>query len=170
MADSSAELKGQLSLSRLHRFCESLLSNEGEVELDLSFGRNDKGFKTIQGHAYTTVKLQCQRCLEPVSESIDVKIDLVVVRNEDQIKDVGDFEKEPLIVEDDNVDIAALVEDDLMLALPMVAYHELVECVANGYKVVEETVDASNEGKDSGDQRSNPFAVLAELKKGTPKN
>lgn len=158
MADSCSQIEGQISLSRFERLKESLLSDEGEVDITLSFGRNEKGLKTIHGTASVSVQMQCQRCLETSTQEIHTDIHLAVVKDESQLGE-SEADLEPFLTSEEKVDVVALVEDDLLLAIPLVAYHSIEECVANGYQG-SESETAEEEG-----EKSNPFAVLAELKK-----
>ena len=70
---------------------------------------------------------------------------------------------EPVIVDDDNcVDLLDVIEDDLLLALPLVAYHAVTECSGlSSYET--ESLDESEDGVDQ--ERINPFIILEQLKK-----
>ena len=95
------------------------------------------------------VPLACQRCLEPVPCDLDVDTLLELVPegadlSQDELEDdTRDFL--PVVRE---LDVAELVEDEILLALPVAPRHE--KCGLPG-------------AADAG-ERINPFAALAGLK------
>ena len=66
-----------------------------------------------------------------------------------------------ILVVDKPLLLSALVEDELLLALPMVPTHELSECPAKAY--VKKELDGGRHEADG--EKKNPFAVLDKLKK-----
>ncbi|MEE8380184.1 MAG: YceD family protein, partial [Gammaproteobacteria bacterium] len=75
---------------------------------------------------------------------------------------------DPLVVSGDEISIASILEDELILALPIVAMHEIENCSqgkASGSENLEQ--EAGQENMPSS-KRENPFAVLAQLKKNQP--
>ncbi len=69
------------------------------------------------------VELVCQRCLDNVAYALKSKTTLTVVRDDEEAKRLLK-ELEPLLVDDDELDLYQLVEEELSLALPSVALHE----------------------------------------------
>lgn len=112
----------------------------------------------IGGHVQGQLVLECQRCLEDVSEQIDIDFRLVLVKHEDQAK--GLPEDEVLVVDTDSVSLYGIIEDEVMLSLPIVIMHPEQECTATGIlKELQEPVV-----QDQADEKENPFAVLKTLK------
>ena len=146
-ARDSACLEGCLALTGLSRLADALAQTEGSVDYRLS------GLMGNQGQARLRVTgrllLVCQRCLDAVAH--DVVIDrLLELASEDSAPTQEE-------TEDDSVDILpsvgalavdALVEDELLLSLPIVPRH--VECA-----LPEGTADFG---------QAHPFAALAALK------
>jgi uncharacterized protein len=65
-----------------------------------------------------------------------------------------------LLLEDDMVDAAAVLEEELLLCLPIVSYHPQDECSQQvGYQSAAVAVEEAQQ------PRENPFDALAVLKK-----
>lgn len=110
--------------------------------------------------AQAAPRLQCQRCLEPVEVSVEVERSLRFVRGEDQAAALDAESEDDVLALERSLDLRELVEDELLLALPLVPRHE--RCPAPWAPSTEaEAPDA---------RPPSPFAVLESLKApGTPK-
>jgi uncharacterized protein len=105
----------------------------------------------------TTVWRQCQRCLTPVALPLEVDRDFVFAANEqDAAKLDEDSEDEDVLVLSRQFDLQSLVEDELLLALPIVPMHEACPVA------VKMSADADEEDEVPAPK---PFAALAALKK-----
>jgi len=147
-------LQGRIPLARLKRAVPALMSTAGELQVVLELGKDVEGTHYLAGSLQGDVTLECQRCLGSMVLPLDVKIRLGLVRDKDAVNDLPGW-YEPLIVSAEPADIADILSDEVLLALPIVPLHgESGECmeVAKDYQ------------PPAGDLRENPFAVLAELK------
>ena len=115
----------------------------------------------ITGSVSATVEVVCQRCLEPLSLELADTIQLALVESESQI-DSLEAGWDPWMIDGPKISIASLLEEQLMLCMPLVSYHRNEECVkALEYQQREEPLDDS-----SGDRTAqSPFEVLKVLKK-----
>lgn len=110
-----------------------------------------RGGEDADGRAALTVevsgemRLACQRCLGALELPLAVTSVLELADSEAEI-DAADDERDRVLASR-SMDVAALVEDEAILALPMVPMHASCETAA---------------GRDAGDKRS-PFAALAGL-------
>lgn len=105
-----------------------------------------------------TVAMSCQRCLAPVQVPLAVDRWIRFVRGEQQAAELDADSEDDVLALPRWLDLAELVEDELLLALPVVPRHEICPAPlpqATGDEVVEEG-------------RANPFAVLAGLKRHSP--
>ena len=137
---------------------------EGDVEFTLHFDIDEVGAPRIGGDASTTLKLQCQRCMEGMEYPISLKVRLGIVPSRKAAENLPDS-YDPLVVSDEEISIASILEDELILAMPIVAMHEIENCIQN------EALSSQNSDNEAGQEnltpsrRENPFAVLSQLKK-----
>lgn len=159
--DLESTFEGCCSLERLPRFADCLASLDGEVISQLRFGLTGTGRRVITGSVSATVEVVCQRCLEPLSLKLADTIQLALVESESQI-DSLEAEWDPWMVDGPRISIASLLEEQLILCMPLVSYHRDERCVmALDYQQREEPLDDS-----VGDRAAqNPFEVLKVLKK-----
>ena len=111
--------------------------------------------------ASTSIALTCQRCLTPVNSPINVEQWYRFVATEEIAMAEDDGSEEDLLVLEPQFDLLAVLEDELLMALPVVPMHET--CPTALLKPGGEPVAAS--GQVDGGEKPNPFAVLAQLKK-----
>ncbi|CAK0765211.1 23S rRNA accumulation protein YceD [Gammaproteobacteria bacterium] len=129
LADQEREIRGTYPLAKLDRLIPSLHSPEGEVVFALHFGRDLESKPVIHGQVTTKLSLICQRCLTPMWFLIDCPVFLGIVQSMSEADRLPE-EAEPLLVTETLVSIQELIEDELILALPIVATHEMEECPA----------------------------------------
>jgi uncharacterized protein len=147
-------LQGVVPLASLARLAEAVHRAEGEARYELRLEDDPRGFVAVRGRIDATVELVCQRCLEPMSWTIEAWVALAVARSEGLLQRVPD-DLEPELAPEGSLDLAGMVEDELLLALPLVARHT-APC----------SVDAPSASTDTteGPAAPNPFAALAKLK------
>lgn len=101
------------------------------------------------------VPLTCQRCLDVVEMPLDVDRQFRFVEDEATAEAEDDDSEEDVLVASDRFDLHALIEDELILAMPLIALHD--ECpTARPYTAAGIEVEP---------KRPNPFAVLSKLRK-----
>ena len=74
----------------------------------------------------TSFELQCQRCLEPMEERVMRRASFVIVGSESMPAAAPD-DFEPIAVTDDRFQPATFVEDELIVSLPLIPRHALLE-------------------------------------------
>ena len=154
LAAQGTHLEGTLALSGLSRFSEMLADSRGEVQVDLTFGRGENGTTRISGRLDTEVLMICQNCLEQFATLLRCEVKTELVPAEDAID--PDSKWEPLVHPSRLVSIVELIEDDLILAVPMIPRHPAGEC---GIDTDDMTVQP-DDNEEEGTYR--PFAGLAE--------
>ena len=108
--------------------------------------------------ADATVLLQCQRCLLPVAMPVEVDRRFRFVENEDKAAALDEEIEEEVLALPRALDLRGLVEDEMLLALPLVPRHETCpEALPRSF------------GEDELDEEAaeHPFAKLALLRKDT---
>ncbi len=157
LADRAAVIEGEIELTRFARLC-SAVKIDGNMQVYVHakfvFGRDEQHTVVFHSSLDVEVAMVCQRCLELVKLPIHSECDYAVV-NEGGNSQHLPKEYEVLEVGEDPLDLLALVEDELLLALPIVPLHDPNDCQAPGAQPPQ------------GDQadRPNPFSVLAQLKR-----
>jgi uncharacterized protein len=152
LADKGARLTGKIELSRMPRLGSSLCDTDGTVFIDLSFSKNKGGVRYINGVLKTELSVICQRCMEPMSLVISTEVNLELINSLAAAARMP-HNYEPLLVNAEPISLVELIEDELILALPLSPLHPENECGAVGL-VKDVTVHAT----------PNPFAVLSKLK------
>lgn len=154
MVAARREFKGRVALAALPRLREALSGAEGEVAFELGFDTDALRVPYLELKLEAELPLECQRSLQRFLFPVRIEQRLGLIRDEDGEAGLpGGYE--PLLVEADGVlRPLDLVEDELILALPVVPVKPGSEAVERDWPVsAEEEV------------RANPFAGLAALKK-----
>lgn len=160
LVDRRITLKGAVKVNSLERFSAVLQATTGEVQVELYFSRDEQRIATMHGHYQVDAPLLCQRCLEQVVVPIDSECDVGFVTSDEAAKQLPRH-YEPVIVGEEPLDLFALIEDELILALPAVPMHPQQTCQhPPGYRP--ETAELEEKS-----EKPNPFSVLAKLKRDT---
>ena len=147
-ARSAGVLKGRLGMDSLPRLAQSRCSG-AVLDFILSGEMNERGKPGLRLAVTGSVRLECQRCLGEVEWPLHIETQLELAAGEAEVLAADDDIDRVVASRDMNV--AALVEDEVILALPMVAKHEQCRAAA---------------GKEGGAKPS-AFQALAALKKGS---
>lgn len=157
LAAKGRTLKGHVPLAQLERLAPSLYKVEGMAEAELRFDRDEVGLPCVKGSITTQLILQCQRCMQAMTLPVSLELNLGIVTSKAAAEKLPE-NYDPLLVGAEPIKAAEIVEDELILALPLVAMHEVDECPAGDQFQRQEEETAPP-------KRENPFAILAELKK-----
>ena len=143
---------GTFSPGELERLEDSVANGEGELRYRITAVLDTHRRKRLSCIIEGFVFLTCQSSLEAFRHDIAVDDRLVLVDDESQLPPVEEEnDEEDHLVADEPLDIRDLVEDAVLLALPMVPRKPGLEGQAEGSK---EAV-----------RKESPFAALARLKK-----
>ena len=145
--------EGTLPLASMRRLQGSLANTEGEARYSIEFGKDGLGVAYLELRIEAGLPLVCQRTLDTFvyRVAVDQRLGLIAREEEEASLPEG---YEPLLVVDGQLDLADVIEDELILALPVVP-------LKPGAPL--EWSDAADEAVE--EQRPNPFAVLGALKK-----
>jgi uncharacterized protein len=108
--------------------------------------------------AQAQVALTCQRCLQPVQEALDVDRWIRFVDTEAEAAALDVDSDDDVLALPRHLDARELIEDELLLALPLVPRHETCP---EPLPVADDEPAADEEA-----EKPNPFAKLAALKRG----
>jgi uncharacterized protein len=162
-AQQGININGDVDLDELVRVKSLLASSHGTAYADLKFGVDEQGIRNLTGSIKATVEMVCQRCLEAASQSLHIDLSLGFVwKDEDAEKLPKAYE--PWIIGEGQSDIYDVVADELILSLPIVAYHDQ-SCIPQELFSSKDTSGQSDVGANSKDtSKPNPFQVLEQLK------
>ncbi len=108
-----------------------------------------------------SMPLTCQRCLGPVDIALAVKQSFRFVASEEAAEAEDEEAEEDVLVLSQDFNLRELIEDELLMALPLVPRHETCP--------VEIKLEAADPGFESAlAEKRNPFAVLANLQNKKP--
>jgi uncharacterized protein len=151
-------LEGKIPLAKMSRIAEQATKLRGDVWLSLDFSMGEDRVRALRGHIKAVVPMQCQRCMSEVEIPVDAQFTLGVVDSEAFAEKLPE-EYEPLFIEEDQkIFLADLVEDELILALPIVAMHPVDVCRAG--KLAEDDTNLVQKEP----RQENPFAILKDFK------
>lgn len=130
-----AVLNGEIELGSLPRLANLLHSVSGNVRASLRFRQRGAGLVGVTLEYDTTVELMCQRCLEPMSQPLADSVDITLLPSDtDTYVPEG---TEPVFLDDGRLQPAALLEDELIVALPLVPKHARIEDCGSLARLVE---------------------------------
>jgi DUF177 domain-containing protein len=153
-------VSGILKPQYLLRFRPLLAGDEGNISSEIVFSRDEERRYLMQVVIEADVMVTCQRCLEAMPEHLSSESTLAIVWTDEEATHVPRH-LEPLVVEDAPCDLWEVVEDELILALPSFSYHVTDDCKM---KIAAFSDPVQDTGP--GQEKSNPFNVLAQLKPG----
>jgi uncharacterized protein len=106
----------------------------------------------LKGHLQTRLELECQRCLQSLDFPLELDFSLLIDASDEIVQHSS---QDTLYSDDGWIDIVEVVEDELILTIPLVAMHENRACNSNwpASAITAETTKTEN-----------PFAVLQQLK------
>lgn len=147
MAKAKHSLEGSLPLAAMPRANKMLESVDGHIDYRLMFDVDEDNVCFIEGEIHAVVALRCQRCLQVFSNEVNGNFMLSPVKDDFAAKALN-ASYEPVIVNDAKLYLAELVEDELILAIPLSPMH---------YNQCVDFTDINGQGLD------NPFRILQQM-------
>lgn len=121
-----------------------------EIQGSLTARREPQIQCTIRGSVY----LQCQRCLGDLLHEINFDSTVVFVDDEDSLPLIEDEDESvDYVVKPESLDLMTFIEEEIILALPLVPRHPEGKCK-----------ELSAQEEEDQAKKPSPFAVLAKLK------
>ena len=146
-------LQGRFVPGELERLEDSLANGEGELRYHVTAGLDPQRRKVVSCIIEGFVFLTCQNTLEAFRHEISVEDRLVLVDTEAQLPPIDqERDDEDYLVAGEPVDIRDLVEDAVLLALPMIPRKPGAG-------------DTKGGGGEASPAKESPFAALASLKR-----
>ncbi len=153
VAKKAAKLELQVSPDSMPRLVE-VVKEVGVVSVELEFFWDQQKRLRARGPVSTQIQIVCERCLEPMPLSLNIAVDAAIVWDEEQASQLSS-DLEPWMGLNELIDIHSLLEDELLLALPIMPAHEQENCKGKSSYT---TLPHEELG-----ERRRPFAGLASL-------
>ncbi|MCL6711510.1 YceD family protein [Pseudomonas sp. R2.Fl] len=154
MVAARRSFEGRLPLSSMKRLQGLLNDTDGEARYTIEFDQDALRVPYVELRIEAQLPLVCQRSLQRFLLPVSLVQRLGLVRDEaDEAALPPDYEA-LLVPEDGMLHPADLVEDELVLAVPVVPVNPESDAVERDWPAQEEEL-----------AKANPFAALASLKK-----
>ena len=166
-AEQGYTWSGILPLSRFARIAREAVGSIDDQLINIDCKLSMDAYHRIvwlDGHIDTKVPMECQRCLGSVEIELVSEFHLALIDDEsliERLDEDADFivlgesesSKKGSIDTPASIDLFALLEDELLLLMPLSPKHDV--CEHKHQPVVQDVVE---------EKRDNPFDVLASLK------
>lgn len=132
-AQNAASLTGSMPLSKCERLAQDLYRTEPDFASKMVHWQASGESVAVSGGVVqswlhldiqASVPLPCQRCLQGMSESVDIRRSFRFVRDEAEANAQDDEAEEDLLVASKQFDLLALIEDELIMAMPFAPARE----------------------------------------------
>jgi len=151
LAAAGDVLTGKIDQVEMPRLTSLVSSSDSEVSFSLVFCEGAQGEIQITGNLKTTLTMQCQRCLSEMKFILDNPISISVIKNGNEVELINsDFE--PILVNEEKIILLDLIEDEVILGLPIAPLHSQDACSVKG------------QSNHHFVKKENPFAELSKLK------
>ncbi len=147
-ARTRSEFTGSIFGARLKRLAD-LECRVDVIGYRIAGGVNERGRPELEVQASGELGLVCQRCMKPMTMCLEIDSRLELARSLEEIEAAED--EVDRVVASKTMDVESMVEDEVILALPMIPRHDRCE---------------GGQELKSGTGKPSPFEVLAALKGG----
>lgn len=152
LAGRAATLERKFRLGQLPRLVEAGALEGTRAQATLAFATFE-GRVTVEARVEGVLVLTCQRCLRPCECGVDESATLAMAASDDEELPGG---YEPLLGDPERLSLGELVEEQMLLGMPLVPMHE--DAGQCGAGAVGEVADGAET-----DEKQRPFANLREL-------
>jgi uncharacterized protein len=159
-AQKRSQYEGIYAANTLTRLNESLLSSQEQVTVQIECFIDPQSLAVLQGSASCEVSVSCERCGQAMDVSLDCNFAYTPVKSGDEAALETIPECYDVIERDEHgeINLRQLVEDELILTLPLFPMHDEAVCAVDTAAMSFGDIGPETE-------KPNPFAILQELKK-----
>ncbi len=133
VANNAELIEGKFDLSLFERVISLQNKQQGDVLAKVQMSKISKDKLQINGQLAYDLRLVCQRCLEEMPMHYDFAFELIIVKYEALLETLA--EDEDGIVCEESLDLIQLLEDEVLLKLPMIARHDSCAGLTNEEKL-----------------------------------
>lgn len=150
-AGNGKEIKGEVPFVEMPRLLGELESPDGVLQYSVRGGVDKLGVSFLDVSMTGDCRVRCQRCLGALEHPIRIATRLLL-RDQSELDALEDSEEEyDSILAETQLDVLDMLEEEILLSLPISPRHESGACQAK-------------DGDSAGKGKENPFAALANLK------
>jgi uncharacterized protein len=168
-ATAAGELEGRWPLARFERLMAAAVGEASALAGIVVEWRARGERRHVRGGdqqvwlhlaAATGLALECQRCLEPVEVKIEARRSFLFVHGEDTAAQLDAETEDDVLALTRALDLRELLEDELLLALPLVPRHDACP----------KPLPVRHDDAEAAEAPPHPFSALATLKRDGPLN
>jgi uncharacterized protein len=156
LADGQASIDFSIPLAEFPRLTPLLARTEGEVRGHVRFAR-ELGIPVANVEVDCEVELTCQRCFGPMKWPVEGDERVAMVASDTEADRVPEG-RETIFAPDHRISLRDLVEEEMLLQLPIVPLHEPADCA-------EQPSEPAPEREPASENVQRPFERLGELLK-----
>lgn len=150
-ARNGREVSGEVPVTELARLQDVLESPQGILSYTVRGGVDNQGSHFLDISVTGRCRLLCQRCLAGLDYPVQLDTRLML-RDQASLDALDEDEEFDSILADAHLDVLNLLEEEIVLSLPIAPRHETGVCQAAG-------------GENRQEEERHPFADLAKLKR-----
>ena len=128
LARNAVSHHGKIALSELERLQDYLAGNCGELKYTIRGALDGNGKPILRIVIQGSINLRCQRCLGELEHVLDLRRDLLLARDEHELSRLDEDESADGVLAIPDMDVMALIEDEIILSLPISPRHGESEC------------------------------------------
>jgi uncharacterized protein len=130
-ASSAQSVSGSVAAASFRRLDDVLFDTDGSVDYEVRGGCNGRNRPQLEVRITGWLHLQCQRCLGLLNYSVDVTNTLLLTSGGAPTEeDIDDPEAPDAIEASTELDVAGLIEDEVLLSLPLAPRHPEGACTS----------------------------------------
>lgn len=163
LADMRAEFEYEIPVSELPGLPSEWAGSQALVSAKVRFGR-ERGFAVADVVVRGKLHGICQRCLQPLQWPVDADSHVALVASEAEAGELPP-EFESFLAPEGRCELAALVAEEVLLALPIVPQHAEGERCVSALAEVATPVSLAPDAAAGHGETQRPFAELRALLK-----
>ena len=117
VAEHAGRWVGRVPVSAFERLAPLIGKSDADVEVELTFESDSNGLVRVNGVVCVDAVLECQRCLEEVSQKIVADLDLRLTSSEEKLTELMPA-LDVMVIDAGPIPIVEIVEDDLIMSIP----------------------------------------------------
>ena len=148
-ARASSRQDGEIAIASMRRLTDRLIGSAGNVRYVVQGAHDQQQRPMLELQVSGTLQLQCDRCLKALEYPLELKSRVLLAQPGTAVQDDGDPETPEWIEAGRDLDLKELVEDEILLGLPLSVRHDRKDC--------------GNLGTERDGKSNSPFSKLSAL-------